>query len=297
MKTVSVPGLDIRPPKNSAFAYDTPEMMPTLHQACLIVGPRGSGKTTACVNLMERLPFDRIFAISPSMKSNKELMQRLKLEECDIFEDPDDISCIDKVKAAIEQERDDLEKYQADMIRYKKLMKYIHSDSPLFRLPDDALADFYRDGDFKPPEHKWGGRRPCMALVCDDCVGAQLYTKGIRKLNQLCIYHRHLGQLKEGGALGCSLFFLVQSYKCASGGISKCIRNNVTSLIVFSNKNQKQLEEMAEECAGEVEPEVFKKVYEQCIRDKHDFMFIDLNRKPCHPSMFRRNLSDFVIPQ
>ena len=56
------------------------------------------------------------------MKSNKELMQRLKLEECDIFEDPDDISCIDKVKAAIEQERDDLEKYQADMIRYKKLM-------------------------------------------------------------------------------------------------------------------------------------------------------------------------------
>ena len=70
----------------------------------------------------------------------------------------------------------------------------------------------------------------------------------------------------------------------------------MTSLIVFSNKNQKQLEEMAEECAGEVEPEVFKMVYEECIRDKHDFMFIDLHRKPCHPSMFRRNFSEFVIP-
>jgi hypothetical protein len=31
------------------------------------------------------------------------------------------------VKAAIEQERDDLEMYQADMVRYKKLMKYIDS--------------------------------------------------------------------------------------------------------------------------------------------------------------------------
>ena len=37
-------------------------------------------------------------------------------------------------------------------------------------------------------------------------------------------------------------------------------------------------------------------VYEECIKDKHDFMFIDLHRKPCHPSMFRRNLSEFVAP-
>lgn len=297
MKTVSIPGLDINPPKGSAFAYETDPMMPKLHQCMLIVGPRGSGKTTACVNMVERLPFDRIFVISPSMKSNKELMRRLKLEEGDIFEDPDDITCLDRVKDAIEQERDDLEKYQADLVRYKKLMKYIHSDSPLFRLPDDALADFYRDGDFKPPEHKWGGRRPCMALILDDCIGSQLYTKGIRKLNQMCIYHRHLGQLKEGGALGCSLFFLCQSYKCAAGGISKCIRNNVTSMIVFANKNQKQLDEIAEECSGEVSPEVFMSVYNECIKDKHDFMFIDLHRKDSHPSMFRRNLSEFVIPQ
>ena len=135
-----------------------------------------------------------------------------------------------------------------------------------------------------------------MALICDDCIGSQLYTKGIRKLNQMCIYHRHLGQLKEGSALGCSLFFLCQSYKCAAGGISKCIRNNVTSMIVFANKNQKQLEEISEECSGEVSPEVFMSVYNECIKDKHDFMFIDLHRKESHPSMFRRNLSEFVVP-
>eukprot|EP00966_Prymnesium_polylepis_P027271 630847-Prymnesium_polylepis.1 len=42
--------------------------------ACLVVAARGGGKTTATVNLVERLPFDRIFVISPSMKSNKEMM-------------------------------------------------------------------------------------------------------------------------------------------------------------------------------------------------------------------------------
>ena len=88
----------------------------------------------------------------------------------------------------------------------------------------------------------------------------------------MVILHRHQGQLKlKGGALGISMFFLLQSYKAQSGGISKCIRNNATSLVVFSNKSEKQLDEIAEECAGEVNPEVFKEVYKMALQDKHDF--------------------------
>ena len=84
MQEQHIPGLAINPPKASAFAYASPPNMPKLHQACLIVGPRGSGKTTACVNLVEKMPFDRIFVISPSMKSNKELMDRLKIKPEDV---------------------------------------------------------------------------------------------------------------------------------------------------------------------------------------------------------------------
>ena len=76
--------LQIKPPSGSAFGCETPPAMPKLHQACLVVGPRGSGKSTATVNLIERLPFDRIFVISPSMKSNKELMDRLKIDPEDV---------------------------------------------------------------------------------------------------------------------------------------------------------------------------------------------------------------------
>ena len=288
--------LKIKPPSGSAFGCETPPAMPKLHQACLVVGPRGSGKSTATVNLVERLPFDRIFVISPSMKSNKELMDRLKIDPQDVYEDPDDLTCLDSIKAAIEAERDDLERYQEEMKRYRKLMKAIHSESSLFRLSDDDLADFFRDGDFQPPKHRWNGKRCCMCLILDDGMGSMLYSKP-RKLNQLTIYHRHLGQLKEGGALGLSLFFLVQSYKAVAGGISRTIRGNVTSMILFANKNQKMLDEIAEELAGEVAPEVFQKVFKQAIQEKHDFLFVDLHRKPHHPSAFRRKPDTFLIPE
>ena len=104
-------------------------------------------------------------------------------------------------------------------------------------------------------------------------------------------------ELKEGGALGLSLFFLIQSYKAVAGGISRTIRGNVTSMILFANKNQKMLDEIAEELAGEVSPELFHKVFKQAIQDKHDFLFVDLHRKPNHPSAFRRNLDTFLIPE
>lgn len=296
MRKVKVAGLEIRPPSGSAFAYETKPMLPKLHQACLIIGPRGSGKTVAAVNYLEKLPFDRIFVISPTVKSNKEVMSRLKINPDDVHEDPDDISCLDKVKAAIEQERDDLEKYRQDLKRYRRLMQSVDSDRPIASIPDFELAEFFYGGRFEPPKHRYNGRKPVCALFLDDCMGSRLYTQGIRKLNQFTIFHRHIGQLKEGGAIGVTILYALQSYKAQAGGISKCIRNNATSLILFANKNAKQLEEISEECSGEVSPETFMSVYKEAVKEKHDFLFVDLHPKPNHPSGFRRNFNEFIVP-
>eukprot|EP00965_Chrysotila_dentata_P042361 1405298-Pleurochrysis_carterae.AAC.1 len=84
-------------------------MCPKAHGVFLAVAKRGGGKTVAMTNLMMMMNFDRIFAISPSMKSNKEMMKMLKIEEEDIYEDPDNPSSLEKIKQAIEAERDDLE--------------------------------------------------------------------------------------------------------------------------------------------------------------------------------------------
>jgi hypothetical protein len=296
MKKVKVKGLDIKVPNGSPFTYETAPELPKAHQNCLVVAPRGQGKTTFCINLMERMPYDRIFVISPSIKSNKALLSRLKLEEEDIFEDADEIANIDIIKSEIEKERDELEKYWEDKKRFKELMKLLNDET--LNIPDDLLISFYKNGSFEPPQHKWNGRMPCMAVLFDDCMGSQLFTKGIRRLNQLVIYHRHLGQLQKGGALGCSLYFLVQSYKAQSGGISKCIRGNTTSLAIGRTKSEKELEDIAEECGAEVSKDQFLKIHTEATKDtKFDFLFIDFHKKDQHPSMFRKNLDTFIIPE
>ena len=287
--------LRIQVPKSSAFAYETASDLPKLHQNMLIVGARGQGKTVAAVNVLRMLPFDRIFVISPTMKSNAEIMKTLNIDPKDVFENPDDISCIQAIKDAVQQEADDLEKYREDLRKYNKLMKTLKNTSPLFQINDDDLDLFFRDGDFQPPEHKWGGRKPICGLLLDDCMGSQLFTKGIRQLNQLCIFHRHIGPVKDDGAVGLSLFWLLQSYVAQSGGISKCIRNNATSLIFFKSKSDKQIDEVAMECAGEVSKEDFLQVYDRAIQEPHDFLFVDFFKKESQPSMFRRNFQEYLI--
>ncbi len=296
MKQVKVKGLEIKVPDGSPFTYETADPMPKCHQNCLVVAPRGQGKSTFTVNLMERMPFDRIIVVSPSIKSNKQLLSRLKIDEEDIYENPDDIEVIDKIKDTINQERDDLEEYIAKKKEYKKLMGLLNKED-IFTIPDELLMLFYQNGSFEPPTHRWGGKKPCIGILFDDCLGSQIFTKGIRKLNSLVIYHRHLGQLKEGGALGCSMYFLVQSFKAQSGGISKCIRGNTTSLAIGRTKSNKELEDIAEECGAEVSKEDFMKIHTQATKDsKYDFLFLDFHKKDQHPSMFRKNLDTFIVP-
>ena len=289
---VKVPAVVI--PKGSAFAYETPDMCPKAHGVFLAVAKRGGGKTVACTNLMMMMKFDRIFAISPSMKSNKEMMDMLKVNEEDVFEDPDDLSALDKVKAAIEAERDDLERYWEELRRYKALMALIHSKDHFWHIPDEALGEFFSNGDFVPPKHKWGGKPPMCALLLDDCMGSMLYSKP-RRLNQFTIYHRHIGQFEKGGAVGCSMFFLIQSFKSQVGGLTKTIRNQTTCMLFFKSQNDKELDDVAESVSGEVPKETFEKVYELAIQDPHDFLLIDLHKKKQHPSMFRRNFDEFLI--
>ena len=305
MKEITIPNLKIKVPDGSPFTYETkPEIM-KCHQNCLVVAPRGQGKTTFVVNLIERMEYDRIFVCSPSIKSNHALLSRLKLEEDDIFEDVDDIGCLSVIKAAIEKERDDLEKYEDDKKKYKELMKLLSADNIVSNsiggsanISDELLLKFYRDGVFEPPTHRWGGRRCQIAVLFDDCMGSQIFTKGIRKLNAMTIYHRHLGQLKKGGALGCSLYFLCQSYKAQAGGISKCIRGNTTSLAIGRTKSEKELDDIAEECGAEVPKETFLNIHTQATKDsKFDFLVIDFHKKDHHPSMFRRNLDTFILPE
>ena len=54
---------------------------------------------------------------------------------------------------------------------------------------------------------------------------------------------------------------------------------------------------MAEEVGGEVSREVFYRLYEQATAEPFSMLMIDFHPKPSHPSMFRKGLSTFLIPE
>ncbi len=121
MKTARVKNLHIIPPKSESGSYQTDTFLPKMHQVCIAVGKRASGKSTAIVNLIERLKFDYCIAVSPTMNSNKELMERLKIEHT--FEDIDDTAVIDKIKDIVKGEAEDLERYKEELKTYNQIIK------------------------------------------------------------------------------------------------------------------------------------------------------------------------------
>ena len=296
LSTVNIKGMEIVPPKNQSGAYETDPTMPKMHGVIVIVGKRNAGKSVSAINLIEKMKYDYVIAVSPTMNSNKEIMSRLNIEHT--FDDPDDLTCIDKIKEIVNEEARDLERYRHELKEYNKLMRNIRDGN---RVDDDLMlkyfeANTYGMNDFIKPKHRWKGEKPRIAVIFDDMLGSMIYSKP-RKLNALATYSRHLGQLQEGGSIGVSLFFLIQSFKCQTGGLNKVIRNQCTSMIIFKTKDNKELDDIADSCGGEISKETFIKVYDYAIETggDHPFLFIDLHKKPNHPSMFRVNFDKFII--
>jgi len=296
LSTQSVKGLQIVPPKETSGAYETSNDMPKMHCVTVIVGKRAAGKSVAAINLIEKMGYDYTIAVSPTMQSNKELMSRLNIEHT--FEDPDDLSCVDKIKDIVNGEARDLERYKYEMKEYNKLMNDIKTGNSL---DDNMLLKFFNTNtyglnDFVKPKHRWNGKKPRIAVLLDDMLGSMIYSRP-RKINALSTYSRHLGQLEEGGSIGVSLYFLIQSFKMNTGGLTRCIRNQCTQLLLFRTKCAKELDDVADSCAGEISKETFMKVYDYAMETggDHPFLFVDLHRKENHPSMFRVNFDKFII--
>lgn len=265
------------------------------------IGRRGQGKTSYVTSFLEKMNcVDRLFLVSPSARSNKQFTDRLKgmLSEEDIYDNVDDVGILDDIVKKVEKERDDLEDYLDKKAKYERLMKSINSRNPLFHLSDDDLLSAFDDGRFEPPRHRWGGRIPTLVVFFDDVVSTPITIgKGARQMTKLALTHRHLGQFQKGGAVGLSMIWAAQSYRTAQGGIPKAIRNNLTLVLVFKTKSEQELQEIADEAAGQVDRETFFHIYNAAIQGPHDALLIDLNPKPEHPSGFRRALNEFLVPE
>jgi len=297
MRTKKVQGLPVTVNKGDTYVPETPEMCPGARQVSIWAGRRNSGKSTGCASLLEKMGYDRLFLCSPTALSNQGMVARLKIDPEDVY-DPNEPGVLRMIIDEVERERDDYERYVEEMKRWKQFVRQLKRDDPVFSIPDEVLLTFFKDGEFKKPYHKYGGRKPFIGVLFDDCLGSRLFTKDIRLLNATVILHRHVAAFNnEPGAIGLDMFFLTQSWKSNVGTLPPVIRNQCTTLAVFKTKSDKELQAIQEECGGEISRETFYRIYDYCTAGEHDFMFIDMFRKKSHPSMFRRCLDEFVIPE
>tara|TARA_R110000868_G_scaffold172130_1_gene407953 strand:- start:7148 stop:8080 length:933 start_codon:yes stop_codon:yes gene_type:complete len=287
---------------NEGVNNEYPTPIDAFKQPCLhmIVGQRTSGKSYLTSKILEQAhhdkTFDVIYIITPSFNSNKAYFGKYITEE-NVYE-PTKASITEVIKR-VESDRDEWESFLERKKMYEKYKKDIKSH--IDYIPDNDLIYYHQSGmldnTFKKPIWKYNVEVPPRScLILDDCLGsgAIMQSSGLVKLATL---NRHVGPLKEDhsgrSACGLAVIILVQTYRMNSG-IGRALRENLSLLTLFKNKQQKQLEAIKEELANVVNVEIFDRAYEESTAEKYGNLTVDFNPK-CTTKTFRKNLNQLIL--
>jgi len=293
-------------PPNSRVPIETPDNLFTHHNLMLVLGKRQSGKSVFITNYLRMMKdankADRIIIVSPTVLSNKALLDSLDVKDEDCL-DPDDAECVNKIRQIVDEERDTYVSELEKIIKYKELKK-IYDDEiiPIHSIDPYLLLEFSDEmGNLVEPTLRYG-HRPMIHVFFDDSQSSSVFRD--KKLLNLAIRHRHLGGIPHNpkkhkelqGALGISGYFAIQNLKAQGGSCPRAIRNNATQLIIVGKvKDEKELDEIFSSVAGEIDRDKFIKGYEYATREPHNSFVIDLHPKSVHPSRFRKNMNEFLI--
>ena len=284
-------------PPNAPIQIITPDDFFQLPFININLGKRGSGKSLSTSNFLKILHnmkrLDRIILVSATYENNSHYYAGLPLDvEKDIIEP--EVNSAQRVVDIVEEEARLYDKYFEDLEKYKKLMKIIKEGKEDIYDIDENL--FFSET-LEKPTYKYMRNgvpyKPIIVAYFDDTQGTYALSPK-SKVNYLAIRQRHIGNTIHK-ALGVSLIFSCQNYCSASQGLPKTIRGNATILCVFKNKNKRELDVIAQECAGEVDVDKFNEVFEEATKEDYGFLTIDFNKKKTHPSMFRKCFNEFIL--
>jgi len=313
MKVEKINNAAIVPPKRTTGSkIETLPHLPNLGLA-MACGKRQSGKSVSITNLFRMFKQDksqpyRVILVSATANSNYVLMDDLDIDIDDIF-DPNDPQTPYMLEAIVNAERDDLIRYYKEMEQRDLLMKRIkHVRWDLDEELDDEILMWYNPetNKFRMPTHKYNGKKVGIIVLVDDAQNSSLFSN--KKFLNICIKNRHLGSFPRevqenkyskhlGSSMGLFLYMCVQNYSCQQGGIPKAIRGNISQFILFKTASEKELDNIRLELAGEMSEEVFNEAYEYATKEKHCFLFIDMDKKKHHPSKYRRNFDEYIIDE
>eukprot|EP00962_Isochrysis_galbana_P053040 scaffold24505_cov135-Isochrysis_galbana.AAC.2 len=115
-------GLGVNPPRKSAFTIETDPDFFRLHCLAIFSAKRGGGKTVACANLIrlskERGYYDRVWIITPTYASNREIWDICGAKPEDILEPKRAV--LDDVKQLVQTDADDWKQFLNDKREYEK---------------------------------------------------------------------------------------------------------------------------------------------------------------------------------
>jgi len=291
--------LDIQVPSGGVSPPQTKPDFVALPCIFLALAKRNTGKTCALTNILHMAKhndvLDRCIVVSGTFPNNEHYFRGLPVDhENDILEPQKNTAEI--IIEMLDEMGREYDEYHKRIQQWNELQNQIKSNRNIDLIDDDLLLSF--ENDFEKPTYKYmrNGKayKPVVWVFFDDCQGSGAFAPS-SQISHLVIKHRHLGKTIHK-AIGCNLMFATQSYTSNSLGLPKSIRTNLSHMLIFKNKNLNELMAVSAECAGEVSQEEFFKVYEKAIQGPHDFLFIDLQKKASHPSMFRRNMNECLVP-
>jgi hypothetical protein len=282
IETELVKGLENRP-INSVLAEPrkAPPTMPAKPFLGVVCGSRGSGKSSSIINLVKLYAdyhfFDRVILFSPTFYNDPKLAT-LEDERYELVVHTDvNHDIIEDTFEDIKLEIEEYKRYEKYLKVYQRLIRAKNMETFLRKLEPEELA-LLQEHDFHPPDTKWKYGMPQTLLIFDDLVGNRsVYNNP--SVVKFCLQHRHYLT---------SMIFAVQVWKNA---VPRGVRNNLSLMILFTNKSIPIRKEVAEELSAYITAERFMELWDFACREPHDFFMVNFD-DPKH--RFRRNFNEII---
>mgnify|MGYP001171042541 FL=1 len=281
-------------PEKQAFGIETDDDFIKLHTLMILNGKRGGGKTTALVNFLrecrDRNYYDKIWVVTPTYHSNKEIWSICGLTEKDCREPA--VTVLHEILKEMEDEKALWDDHCEQCLIYEKFKT--DEEKQVEDIDAHVLVNYHERGLFNnlaPTRPKWKypeEQPPRFAVVLDDCLNSPIMARPTAGLVNLAIRHRHVC-----GGLGTSLFFLVQSYS-AQGGVPRPIRENTTHLLLFRIADVNQLKKIKVESDLCITNNEFADLLGICHAEPFQFLMIDFAPK-LPDRQFRKGWNTYLI--
>lgn len=263
-------------PKSHKHPEPKHEVLPTHEFTMGLIAPKGAGKTTVMINLLNfyKSYFHKILVFSPTIEADEKWdyakEQKLLVENKPLKEWVKEM-CEKKEEDGIVQ-RQPITHELEGLVNQREIFDPRIPESNFFHKYDDnTFRDIMEEQDkvirllkkYKKPKHL----ADRILIIFDDLVGSSLfagtrgsYFKGVNTR------HRHYSS---------SFLMVSQGYK----EIPKTIRTNWTCLIVFAIGNEKEVEVIYEEYAMRLNNKNWMELYNYATDGDHSFLYINMQRE------------------